>query len=145
MKKLTLIILLVLPMLIQITDLNAQTAKNTICTVQTRYLKNMLDSTERVALANMLAEYHQKVTMKNEFVLSEKSMWHFWTDDSREFVTVTEYADWSAIEKSGNRDGELEKQAWPDAAQRADFMKKMNSYFTHHKDAIFNVMPKLTK
>ena len=145
MKKLTLLLAVALPLLFQFTELNAQAAKNTIYTVQTQYIKGMMDSTERAALASMLQEYHQKVTMKNELILSEKTMWHFWTDDSRELVTITEYADWSSIEKAGDRGGELEKQAWPDAKQRADFMKKMSGHFSHHKDAIYNGLPKLTK
>ena len=145
MKKLTLLFAVALPMLFQFTDLNAQAAKNTVFTVQTQYAKSMMDSTERATLASMLQEYHTKVTMKNEFVLSEKTMWHFWTEDSRELVTISEYTDWSSIEKAGDRSGELEKQAWPDSKQRADFMKKMSSYFSHHKDAIYNGLPKLTK
>lgn len=105
----------------------------------------MMDSTERAALGALLQEYHTKVTMKNELVLSEKSMWHFWTEDSRELVTISEYADWSSIEKAGDRSVELEKQAWPDSKQRAEFMKKMSGYFSHHKDAIYNGLPKLSK
>lgn len=145
MKKLTLIIALALPILFQFTDLNAQAAKSTIFTIQTQFAKSIMDSTERATLAAMLEEYHTKVTMKNELILSEQTMWHFWTEDSRELVTISEYADWSSIEKAGDRSGELEKQAWPDAKQRADFMKKMNSYFSHHKDAIYRGLPKLKK
>ena len=145
MKKLTLIIALALSVLFQFSEVKAQATKNTIYTVQTQYAKSMMDSTERATLAALLEEYHTKVTMKNEFVLSEKTMWHFWTEDSREIVTISEYADWNSIEKAGDRSSELEKQAWPDAKQRADFMKKMNGYFSHHKDAIYRGLPKLNK
>ncbi len=145
MKKLTLILAFALPIIFQFTELNAQATKNTIYVVQTQYLKSSMDSSERAALASILLEYHTKVTMKNEFILSEKSMWHFWTEDSREFVTITEYTDWSGIEKAGDRSAELEKQAWSDSKQRTEFMKKMSSYFSHHKDAIYNGLPKLSK
>ena len=43
------------------------------------------------------------------------------------------------------RDEELEKQAWPDAKKRAEFLKKMNGNFTHHKDAIFHGLPGQSK
>ena len=145
MKRLMILIGATFLMLLNFTYLQAQSARNSVYALQTRYLAHMMDSTERATLIGLLQEYHTKVTMKNEHVLSERSMWHFFTDDSREFVTITEYSDWSAIEKSGSRDEELEKQAWPDAKQRSDFMKKMNGYFSHHKDAIFNGIPKLSK
>ncbi len=70
---------------------------------------------------------------------------HFWTEDSRELVTISKYADWSSIEKAGDRSEELEKQTWPDANQRAEFMKKMSGYFSHHKDAIYKKLSNLSK
>jgi hypothetical protein len=145
MKKLIILSGTMLLLLCSNIMLQAQTGRNSVYSVQIRYLDHQMDSTERAALVGMLQEYHTKVTMKNEYVLSERNMWHFWTSDSREFATITEFADWSAIEKAGDRDSELEKQAWPDAKQRADYMKKMSSYFTHHKDAIFSGVPTLTK
>lgn len=145
MKKLTILLAITLPLLFQFADLQAQAAKNSIYVVQTQYMKSIMDSTERAALASLLQEYHTKVTMKNEFILSEKTMFHFWTEDSRELVTISEYADWSSIEKAGDRSEELEKQSWTDSKQRTDFMKKMSGYFSHHKDAIYNGLPKLSK
>jgi len=145
MKKLTLMLAIALPLLFQFSELNAQSTKNTIYVVQTQYVKSTMDSTERATLASILEEYHTKVIMKNELVLSEKTMWHFWTEDSRELVSISEYADWSSIEKAGDRSAELEKQAWPDSKQRSEFMKKMSGYFSHHKDAIYNGLPKLSK
>ena len=143
MKK-HLIILTFLASLLPLT-LYAQNNQGSVFSVQTRYLDHQLDSTERSALMALLKEYHLKVTMKNEFVKSERNMYHFWSVDSREVVTITEFANWSAIEKSGDRDEELEKAAWPDERQRSEFMKKMQGYFTHHKDALYNGMQELTK
>ncbi len=123
----------------------AQSRSSTVYSLQTRYLEHQLDSTERSSLMALLREYHEKVTMKNEFVKSERTMFHYWTVDSRELITITEFADWSAIEKAGDRDMELEAAAWPDPKQRSEFMKKMSAYFTHHKDAIYSALPLLTK
>ena len=58
---------------------------------------------------------------------------------------IDEYAAFGDITKAFDRSTELEKQAWPDTKQREAFMKKMASYFTHHKDAIYNGSPSLTK
>lgn len=86
-----------------------------------------------------------KGVMKNEFVIHQNNMVHFYSEDSREFVTVTEYANWGDILKAADRDEELEKQAWPDAKKRVEFLKKMNGNFTHHKDAIFHGLPGQSK
>ncbi len=126
-------------------QLHAQTPANHIYHQVTWVMNSGQDSTMRAERNAVLKEYHEKVTMKNEFILHSWMMTHFFTDDSRDFIVVTEYTDLNGIEKAFARDGELEKQAWPDAKQRADFMKKMASYFSHHKDAIFSSMPSLTK
>ena len=113
--------------------------------VNTQYSVEGLDSAARGERNAMLKEYHEKVTMKNELVLHSWSMAHFMSEDSREFVTIYEVANWNDLPKAFERDNELEKLAWPDAKQREAFMKKMGSYFTHHKDAIYNAMPSLNK
>ena len=124
---------------------NAQAPANHVFHVNTQYSISGLDSTARAERNAILKEYHDKVTMKNELILHVWTMGHFFTEDSREFVTIYEFANWADITKAFDRDSELEKQAWPDAKQRADFMKKMSSYFTSHKDAIYNGMPNLMK
>jgi hypothetical protein len=123
----------------------AQAPASHVFHVNTQYSVAGLDSVARGERNAMLKEYHEKVTMKNEFVLHTWSMNHFMSEDSREFVTIYEVASWNDLPKAFDRDTELEKQAWPDAKQRAEFMKKMGAYFTHHKDAIFNGLPSLTK
>lgn len=124
---------------------NAQTSPSHIYHVNTWYMVTGLDSMARAERDVVLKEYLTKVTMKNELVIHQTMMTHFFTEDSREFVTITEYANFGDIEKAFDRDGQLEKQAWPDEQKRKDFMKKMNSYFTYHKDAIYHGMPSLMK
>jgi hypothetical protein len=128
-----------------VSSLKAQTNPNHIFHVSTSYMMTGMDSSSRAERDAILQEYHEKVTMKNQYVLHQWTMTHFFTEDSREFVTISEFAAMSDIEKSFDRDDELEKLAWPDAKKRAEFMKKMNGYFTYHKDAIFNGYPKLVK
>jgi hypothetical protein len=123
----------------------AQTNPNHVYHMHTWYMVTSLDSIARSEGATILKEYFTKVTMKNEYVIHQWSMVHFFTEDSREFVTITEFANWNDIAKAGDRDVELERQAWPDAQKRQDFMKKMDSYFTYHKDAIYNSLSDLTK
>lgn len=124
---------------------SAQMNSDHIFHVNTSYMVTGQDSAARAERDAMLKEYFTKVTMKNEFVIHQNNMVHFYSEDSREFVTVTEYANWGDILKAADRDEELEKQAWPDAKKRAEFLKKMNGNFTHHKDAIFHGLPGQSK
>ena len=122
---------------------NAQT--NHVFHVNTMYMAPNIDSAERADCLAALKEYMAKVTMKNTYVIHQTQMVHFFSEDSREFVTVTEYGSWGDIEKAFAQDEELEKQAWPDAQKREAFLKKISRCFTHHKDAIYNGLPGLTK
>lgn len=123
----------------------AQAPSSHIFHVNTWYMIPGQDSIVKAERDVILKEYHTKVTMKNEFVLHSSSMTHFFTDDSREYLIVTEYASMGDMEKAFDRDSELERQAWPDVKQRMDYIKKMNSYFSYHKDAIFHSIPSLSK
>ena len=123
----------------------AQGSSDHVFHVNTTYQVIGLDSTQRAERNAILKEYHEKVTMKNPYILHVWTMTHYYSDDSREFVTMYEYAKWDDIDKANEKDGELERQAWPDAKQRAEFMKKMNSYFTYHKDAIYHGIPAVMK
>jgi hypothetical protein len=123
----------------------AQATTNHVYHVNTQYMVAGLDSVQRAERNAVLMEYFEKVEMKNPLILHSWTMGHFFTDDSRELVTVYEFADFVDIEKAYDKSDELARLAWPDAAKRAEFMKKMNSYFTHHKDGIFSDLPKLKK
>ena len=113
--------------------------------VTTFYVGQGLDSIGSAQRAAVVKEYHDKVTMKNELILRSWSMVHYFSDDSREFVTINEYANWNDIDKAATRDEELAKKAWPNSKQRSDFMNKLNSYFTGHKDAIYTGVSNLVK
>ncbi len=125
-------------LLCTIQSANAQNNSGHVFHVNTSYMVTGQDSASRAERDAMLQEYFTKVTMKNEFVIHQDNLVHFYTDDSREFVTVTEYASWGDIMKAADRDEELEKQAWPDTKKREAFLKKMNANFTYHKDAIYH-------
>jgi len=130
---------------IMLSAVRVSAQSNHVFHVNTMYMAPNIDSAERADCLAALKEYMTKVTMKNPLVIHQTQMVHFFSEDSREFVTVTEYASWSDIEKAFQQDEELEKQAWPDAQKREAFLKKISRCFTHHKDAIYNGFPGLTK
>jgi hypothetical protein len=149
MKKTHFIILCGMAMAIfcftNIENVNAQAPAGHVFFVNTQYSVPGLDSTARAERNAILKEYHEKVTMKNSLILHMWTMGHFFSEDSREYVTVYEVAKFEDLTKAFDIDTELELKAWPDQKQRLAFMKKMDTYFTHHKDAIYNELPGLGK
>lgn len=123
----------------------AQNNQDHLYFINTQYMVTGLDSNARAERNAVMKEYFEKVEMKNELIIHQWNMTHFFSEDSREFITMYEFANWADIEKSGDRGTELEKLAWPDPVKRKDFLKKMSSYFTHHKDAIYHGMPNMVK
>ena len=83
-------------------------------------------------------EYLEKVTMKNEFILSASTYLHNMTADNTEFLTVQTFASWEDMDKFGKRSSELIKEAWPDETKREAFLKNLNSYYANeHSDEIY--------
>lgn len=123
----------------------AQEPANHVFHVITWYSVEGMDSVARAERNAMLKEYFTKVTMKNEFVIHQWNMSHYFSEDSRELIMITEYASWADIEKAFDRNDQLEIQAWPNEAKRREFNKKMMGYFTHHKDAVYHDLGSMTK
>ena len=86
-------------------------------------------------------EYFDKVTMKNEFIVSAIVLMHYFTADNSELKIVTGYSSWENIEKANERSDELTKEAWPDEKDREAFFKKQSAYYTNqHSDEILSTM-----
>ncbi len=115
-----------------------------VFTIMTLYLLPT-DSAGRAERDACFKEYFEKLVMKNQYVIHEQSMIHYYTDDSREFVIIDEYASWDDIDKANDRVDELAKLAWPDSKKRQEFFNKFNSFFSYHKDAIYGEVPGMTK
>ena len=83
-------------------------------------------------------EYLDKVTKKNEHILSSSVYLHRYTADNSELLSVATYASWDAIDKAADRNGELAKAAWPDENARKAYFKKRNAYYAaEHSDEIY--------
>jgi hypothetical protein len=83
-------------------------------------------------------EYHEKVIMKNEHILSATTLLHYFTSDNSEVVFITVYPSWTAIEEATKRNTELVKEAWPDEAVRKTFFKDQRKFYnSQHSDEIY--------
>jgi len=86
-------------------------------------------------------EFLDKVVSKNEFILATNTAIHHMTADNTELVSVQLFDSWEAIDKAGERNGELIKAAWPDEEKRKAYFKKRNSYYDdYHSDEIYATM-----
>ena len=87
-------------------------------------------------------EYMDKVTKKNEHVMSARFYVHRFTADNTELMYVQTHASWDDIDKAGDRNAELEKEAWPDEEVRKKFFESRNAFYSQeHSDEIYATMP----
>lgn len=88
------------------------------------------------------SEYHEKVTMKNEHVLSTSVLVHHFTNRSDEILFVKVYPSWQAIDDATKRDEELINETWPNKEDREAFMKNRSSFYAkEHSDEIYYSIP----
>jgi hypothetical protein len=86
--------------------------------------------------------YMDNVTKKNEFIAGASFYMHRWTESNTELMYVQAYNSWADIENAQKRNGELEKEAWPNEEERNNYFKDRDSYYdTYHSDEIYATMP----
>ncbi len=94
---------------------------------------------------SLLQEFHKKIVVPNNKIVSERALRHLSGSDSRDLTFITEYASWNDIDAAGTIQGELIEKAWPDETSRKEFFKKFNKYFLMHTDEIYSGMPEMSK
>jgi hypothetical protein len=84
-------------------------------------------------------EYLDKVTKKNDLIIGQEVLRHYFTADNTEILLVTAYESWDAIEKAEAKSDELIKAAWPDENARKAFFEKRQAYYApNHSDEIYS-------
>jgi hypothetical protein len=100
-----------------------------------------LDSDSDADWYDVEKEYLDKVTMNNEYVMGSGFYTHLYTENSSDVIYVQVYSSWEDIDKAPARNAELEKEAWPDDAEREAFLKTQGDFYTRqHSDEIYSVM-----
>ena len=94
---------------------------------------------------SLLAFAFENGDKRNDKVISERNLVHYYTNDSQEWIVIAEYKNWGDIEAAGKMDEELMKKAIPDEKKRAEFNRKLARYFPTHSDRILTERPKLRK
>lgn len=101
------------------------------------WVRNTDPDINRAEADSLVKFYHENIAMKNEKLLSSRTMSHYFTADSREFVFIMEYKSLADMEAAFDIDDANEKKLWPDKKARAPYDKMWSKHFSHHGDAIF--------
>jgi hypothetical protein len=84
-------------------------------------------------------EYFEKVTKKNDLIISSGFYTHYFTPDNSEILFVSVYESWEDIEKSNEVTSKLIQEGWPNEEERATFFEKQSSYYSNkHSDEIYS-------
>lgn len=86
-------------------------------------------------------EFFDKVTSKNDLIVSSGFYTHYFTPDNSEIVMVNVYKSMTDIAKANDASNELIEAAWPDEDARAAFFDKQGSYYAMHSDEIYTTLP----
>ena len=86
-------------------------------------------------------EYFDKVTSKNDLILSSGVYTHYFTPDNSEVVLVNVYETWADIEKANEVNQKLIEEGWPNEDERQAFFEKQQAYYEpDHNDEIYQSM-----
>jgi hypothetical protein len=86
-------------------------------------------------------EYFEKVTAKNDLIMTSNVLVHYYSADNSEVWFSTTYRTWEDIDKADAKTDELVKAAWPDEAKRTEFFKKRNAMYTsEHRDEMRSLL-----
>ena len=90
------------------------------------------------AFDSLTVEYNKWCMDNNEFVISYKVIRHWWGNNNRDFITITEVKSWEDVLKFNARSVELFEEHWDTPESRKAFNDAYNSYFTgEHSDEIY--------
>lgn len=96
-------------------------------------------------LNQLLKEWHEKITTKNDKVLSQKVLRHVTGADMRDWVVISEYASWNDMDTANDMQNKLIEEAWPNEDDRRAWFAKFGKYTVTHSDEILQERPELTK
>jgi hypothetical protein len=107
----------------------------------TNYERAFPENASMAEFDSLTHEYDVKVWDKNPFVVSHKTVRHWWGHDNRDVIDITEVKSWEDIPKAMAKNVELFRAAWSTKEARASFNKAYSKYFTgKHSDEIYQAV-----
>jgi hypothetical protein len=87
---------------------------------------------------SLTQQFQTKVWDKNPLVISHKTIRHWWGNNNRDVIDITEVKTWEDIPKAMQKNDELFMAAWSTKEARESFNKAYDKYFTgKHSDEIY--------
>jgi hypothetical protein len=116
---------------------NAQSAQGNVVLVQKLEAAFPVDG--RIAeFDSLTALFNTNVWEKNPFVISHKTIRHWWGSNNRDIIEITEVASWDDILKANQKNDELFRETWKTEEDREAFTAAYDKYFTgQHSDEIY--------
>ena len=119
---------------------NKQISENSIVTIMEYYWKpiSQVENGSAKERKELWDEFFDKVTMKNNKILTSMELHHYWTGSlgggPRPVIFLVEYANIIDADNTGINNGTIMK-AWPGEDERREFFQKRNKYIDWgHKD-----------
>lgn len=91
-----------------------------------------------VEFDSLTTEYNKWCYAKNEYVVSYKTVRHWWGNNNRDIVSIIEVKNWEDIINANEKANELFEEHWSTTEMRKTFNDTYNKYFTgKHSDEIY--------
>jgi len=124
-------------------NVNAQD-KNHVYTISTWKMTIPQDGSNK-ELNQLFKDWYENITMKNDKIISEKILRHRSGSDGRDWLVITEYANWNDINEADKIQNKLVKETWPKLKDRQAYFKLFRKYTVHHSDEIMTELLNLRK
>ena len=142
MKKLTFALVLTFAVMLLSSNIFAQDGNYFVMTTWKFMVPEDGSNSE---LNDLMKEWHEKVVMKNDKIVSEKAFVHRSGADMRDWVFLSEYASWSDIEAANDTQNKLVAEGWPNEEDRDKFFDTFWKYVITHSDEILMEKSELAK
>jgi len=145
MKKSFTFTLAILALLVSVSSTAQAQEEKHFFLVQT-YKSVMPDGGSIAERDSLLTLYFEEVTMKNEYIISERHLRHYSGSNGSDWVRVREFKNWSDIETGLLRNTELYRQKWDTREKRLEFSALNGKYWGEgHSDEIYTDFPQFKK
>jgi hypothetical protein len=142
MKKLTFALVLTFAVMLLSANIFAQDGNYYVMTTWKFMVPEDGSNSE---LNDLMKEWHEKVVMKNDKIVSEKVFTHRSGADMRDWIFLSEYASWGDIEAANDTQNKLVSEGWSNEEDRDKFFDNFWKYVITHSDEILMEKSELSK
>ena len=106
--------------------------------IMTNFERAFPDNGSADELDSLSTLYMDNIYGDNEYVVSYKTVRHWWGHDNRDFIQIVEVKSWDDVLKANEKANELFIKVWSTQQEQDAFNEAFNKYFTgKHSDEIY--------